>query len=42
MIRRGSIVETGPTEEVYAHPREAYTRELMDAFYYDRTDPIFG
>ena len=42
VIRRGSIVETGPTEEVYAHPREAYTRELMDAFYYDRTDPIFG
>ena len=42
VIRRGSIVETGPTEEVYAHPREAYTRELMDAFYYDKTDPIFG
>lgn len=42
VIRRGSIVEAGPTEEVYAHPREAYTRELMDAFYYDKTDPIFG
>jgi len=42
VIRRGSIVETGPTEEVYSHPREAYTRDLMDAFYYDRTDPIFG
>lgn len=42
VIRRGSIVEAGPTEEVYAHHREAYTRELMDAFYYDKTDPIFG
>ncbi len=42
VIRRGIVVETGPTEEVYAHPREAYTRELMDAFYYDKTDPIFG
>lgn len=38
VIRRGAVVEEGSTEAVYAAPREAYTRELMNAFYYDRTD----
>ena len=39
VIRHGALVETGTTEEVYEHPREAYTRSLLDAFYYDKNAP---
>ncbi|MBZ4486119.1 ABC transporter ATP-binding protein [Microbacterium sp. cx-55] len=31
VMRAGRIVETGPTEEVFARPREAFTRELVQA-----------
>jgi peptide/nickel transport system ATP-binding protein len=31
VMRRGHIVEIGPTEEVYAHPRHDYTRALLAA-----------
>lgn len=31
VLRRGRIVETGPTEQVYENPREAYTRALIAA-----------
>ena len=31
VIRRGRIVETGPTEQVVAAPQESYTKALIDA-----------
>ncbi len=31
VLRRGDVVERGATREVFAHPRHAYTRELIEA-----------
>ncbi|WKD57225.1 Glutathione import ATP-binding protein GsiA [Corynebacterium capitovis DSM 44611] len=31
VLHRGSIVEHGPTERIWAAPQHAYTRELLDA-----------
>ena len=31
VMYRGNIVETGPTEEVFCHPQEEYTRKLIAA-----------
>jgi peptide/nickel transport system ATP-binding protein len=31
VLRAGEVVETGPVEQVFAHPRHAYTRRLVDA-----------
>ena len=29
VMKEGKIVEIGETEEVFAHPREEYTRQLL-------------
>ncbi|WP_131736290.1 dipeptide ABC transporter ATP-binding protein [Actinomadura roseirufa] len=31
VLHRGRLVESGPTEEIFARARHAYTRELLDA-----------
>ena len=31
VMRHGRMVEEGPVDEVFAHPREAYTRVLISA-----------
>jgi microcin C transport system ATP-binding protein len=31
VLRQGRVVEEGPADEIFARPREAYTRALMDA-----------
>ena len=31
VMNDGKIVEFGPSENIYANPREAYTRRLIDA-----------
>jgi peptide/nickel transport system ATP-binding protein len=31
VMRGGCIVEQGPTQQVFDHPQQAYTRELLDA-----------
>jgi ABC-type dipeptide/oligopeptide/nickel transport system ATPase component/ABC-type dipeptide/oligopeptide/nickel transport system permease subunit len=31
VMRHGRIVEEGPSRDVFAHPQDAYTRELLDA-----------
>ena len=41
VIRHGILIEEGPTEEVYEHPQQEYTRNLLDAFYYDKNIPGF-
>ena len=43
VIRHGVLIEEGGTEEVYEHPKQEYTRNLLDAFYYDKnaTSPLY-
>ena len=41
VIRHGVLIEEGSAEEVYVHPRQEYTRNLLDAFYYDKDIPGF-
>ncbi len=36
VIRRGRIVETGQTAQVVAHPKESYTKALIDAEFKNR------
>ena len=31
VMRHGKIIEQGPTEEIFANPKEAYTRKLLEA-----------
>jgi len=40
VLRHGKVVEQGTVEEVLRHPREAYTRELIDAVPKARLDDI--
>ena len=41
VIRHGVLIEEGLTGEVYEHPKQEYTRNLLDAFYYDKNIPVF-
>jgi oligopeptide transport system ATP-binding protein len=31
VMYRGKIVELGPTEQITQHPRDSYTKSLLDA-----------
>jgi microcin C transport system ATP-binding protein len=31
VMRAGRVVERGPTAEIFEHPKDAYTRALLDA-----------
>ncbi len=31
VMKSGSIIESGSTEEIFEHPREEYTKKLLDA-----------
>ena len=39
VIRHGQLIEEGSTEEVYEHPKQEYTKNLLNAFYYDKNLP---
>ena len=41
VIRHGQLIEEGSTEEVYEHPKQEYTQNLLNAFYYDKNLPEF-
>lgn len=34
VMRNGQVVEEGPTEQIFAHPREIYTQDLMRAAFF--------
>ncbi len=36
VIREGAVVESGVSEEIIAHPKKAYTRELIEASFANR------
>jgi peptide/nickel transport system ATP-binding protein len=40
VMNAGKIVEFGPSENIYAQPKEAYTRRLIDATPNDSLDNI--
>ena len=40
VMQAGKIVEAGPSDEIYANPREAYTQELISAIPRDSIDHI--
>ena len=40
VMNDGKIVEFGPSENIYANPREAYTRRLIEATPKDDLDFI--
>jgi microcin C transport system ATP-binding protein len=39
VLREGKIVEEGTAHEIFTHPREAYTRALMQAAFDLDTEP---
>lgn len=41
VMRAGKLVETAPTAELFAHPREAYTRRLLAAIPLPEVDPTW-
>ena len=40
VMKDGEIVETGPTSEIFANPRHAYTRKLLAAESTGQPDPV--
>jgi microcin C transport system ATP-binding protein len=41
VLRHGKVVEEGPAEQVFSHPRETYTKALMQAAFALETVPEF-
>ncbi len=40
VMRHGKVVESGPAEEIFAHPQQEYTRALFAAAFYNKVEPL--
>jgi microcin C transport system ATP-binding protein len=40
VMRHGKVVESGPAEEIFAHPQQEYTRALFAAAFHNKVEPL--